>query len=301
MMLSHGPLTRTVALPNSTLLSALGQGTWYLGDDRGTHDSEVHALREGVAHGMTLIDTAEMYGSGRSERLVGHALAGRLLDAPDLSPLEREQVFLVSKVLPTNAGRPQIFSSCDASLEALGVDRLDLYLLHWRGNVPLGETVACMEELVERGKIGAWGVSNFDVDDMEELWRIPDGRHCQVNEVLYHPASRGVEFDLLPWMRSHDVALMAYCPLAQAGSLRRGLFSSPELAEVARRYEATVPQVMLAWDVRDGHTVAIPKSSTPEHTRENAAAANIQLDTDDLALIDSAWPTPSRKAPLDVQ
>jgi diketogulonate reductase-like aldo/keto reductase len=158
-----------------------------------------------------------------------------------------------------------------------------------------------MEELVEHGKIGAWGVSNFDVDDMEELWRIPDGQHCQVNQVLYHPASRGIEFNLLPWMRSHDVALMAYRPLAQAGSLRRGLFSSPELTAVAQRHEATVPQVILAWDVRDGHTVAIPKSCTPEHARENAAAANIQLDTEDLALIDKAWPAPSRKVPLDIQ
>ena len=136
---------------------------------------------------------------------------------------------------------------------------------------------------------------------MEELWRIPEGRHCQVNQVLYHPGSRGIEFDLLPWMRTHDVALMAYCPLAQAGTLRRGLFASPELAEVARRHNATVAQVILAWDVRDGHTIAIPKASTPEHARENAAAANIELDADDLALISRAWPAPGHKVPLDVQ
>ena len=292
---------RTVTLANGSVVSALGQGTWYVGDHRDTHDSEALALRAGAAAGSTLIDTAEMYGNGRSERHVGDALAGRLLDAPDAEPLDRDRLFLVSKVLPSHAGEPDIFYSCDDSLEALGTDHLDLYLLHWRGGVPLRETVRCMEQLVEEGKIGAWGVSNFDTDDMEELWRIPEGRHCQVNQVLYHPGSRGIEFDLLPWMRTHDVALMAYCPLAQAGTLRRGLFASPELAEVARRHNATVAQVILAWDVRDGHTIAIPKASTPEHARENAAAANIELDADDLALISRAWPAPGHKVPLDVQ
>ena len=292
---------RTVTLANGNVVSALGQGTWHVGDRRDTHDSEALALRAGVAAGSTLIDTAEMYGNGRSERLVGDALAGRLLDAPDAAPLEHDRVFLVSKVLPNHAGEPDIFSSCDDSLEALGTDHLDLYLLHWRGGVPLRETVRCMEQLVEEGKIGAWGVSNFDTDDMEELWRIPEGRRCQVNQVLYHPGSRGIEYDLLPWMHAHDVALMAYCPLAQAGTLRRGLFESPELAEVARRHNASVAQVTLAWDIRDGHTIAIPKSSTPEHARENAAAANIELDADDLALISRAWPAPGHKVPLDVQ
>ena len=296
-----GTPARTVTLADGSVVSALGQGTWYVGDRRDTHDSEALALRAGAAAGSTLVDTAEMYGNGRSERLVGDALAGRLLDSPDAAPLDRDQLFLVSKVLPNHAGEPDIFYSCGDSLEALGTDRLDLYLLHWRGGVPLRETVRCMEELVEEGKIGAWGVSNFDTDDMEELWRIPEGRHCQVNQVLYHPGSRGIEFDLLPWMRAHDVTLMAYCPLAQAGSLRRGLFASPELAEVARRHDATVPQVILAWDVRDGHTIAIPKASTPEHARENAEAAHIELDADDLALISRAWPAPSHKVPLDVQ
>lgn len=301
MTAAIGTPTRTVTLANGSVVAALGQGTWYIGDSRSTHDSEALALREGAAQGMTLIDTAEMYGNGRSERLIGDALAGHLLDAPDAEPLDRDQLHIVSKVLPNHAGEPDIFYSCDDSLEALGTDHLDLYLLHWRGGVPLRETVRCMEELVEEGKIGAWGVSNFDTDDMEELWRIPEGRHCQVNEVLYHPGSRGIEYDLLPWMREHDVALMAYCPLAQAGTLRRGLFSSPELAEVARRHGAAVPQVILAWDIRDGHTIAIPKSSTPEHATENAAAARIELDDDDLALISRAWSAPSHKVPLDVQ
>ena len=301
-------MRHTVPLENGRTVPALGQGTWYLGDYADTHDEEALALRAGARAGMALIDTAEMYGNGRSERLVGDALAGVSAaggpldeDGSAAAPLSRDDLFLVSKVLPSNAGEPNIFRSLDDTLDNMGCDHLDLYLLHWRGNVPLRETVRCMEELVEEGKIDAWGVSNFDVDDMEELWRIPEGRHCQVNQVLYHPASRGIEYDLLPWMRDHGVALMAYCPLAQAGTLRRGLFTSPELAEVARRHNATVPQVILAWDVRGGDTIAIPKSSSRAHALENAGADAIELTDDDLELISRAWPAPSHKVPLDVQ
>ena len=302
-------MKHTVTLANGTTVPALGQGTWYIGDSKSTHDEEALALRAGVTAGMTLIDTAEMYGNGRSERLVGDALAsesvtGSALIQPDghaLAPLDRDEIFLVSKVLPTNAGDPDIFNSLEDTLDNLGVDHLDLYLLHWRGGIPLRETVRCMEQLVEEGKIGAWGVSNFDTDDMEELWRIPEGRNCQVNQVLYHPASRGIEYDLLPWMREHGVALMAYCPLAQAGTLRRGLFQSPELAEVARRHNATIPQVILAWDIRDGNSIAIPKSSTSAHTQENAAADAIELTDEDLALISRAYPAPNHKMPLDME
>ena len=302
-------MNHTVELACGARAPALGQGTWYLGDSAVTHDNEAHALRTGVAAGMTLIDTAEMYGNGRSERLVGDAIAGidvngdALLeeDGSEAASLDRSRHFVVSKVLPSNAGDPEIFRSCDDTLDNLGVDHLDLYLLHWRGGVPLRETVRCMEELVEEGKIGAWGVSNFDTDDMEELWRIPEGRHCQVNQVLYNPSSRGTEYDLLPWMRSHGVALMAYCPLAQAGTLRRGLFSSPELAEVARRHNASVAQVMLAWDIRDGNTIAIPRTGRAAHARENAAADAIELTDDDLSLISHAWPAPGHKVPLDME
>ena len=302
-------MNRSVELACGRVVPALGQGTWYLGDSPSTHDDEARALRAGVAAGMTLIDTAEMYGNGRSERLVGDAIAGRgvdggpllLEDGSEAAPLDRDELFIVSKVLPSNAGDPEIFRSCDDTLDNLGCDHLDLYLLHWRGGVPLRETVRCMEELVEEGKIGAWGVSNFDTDDMEELWRIPEGRHCQVNQVLYNPSSRGTEYDLLPWMRDHGVALMAYCPIAQGGTLRRGLFNSPELREVARRHNASVPQVMLAWDVRDGNTIAIPRTGSATHARENAAASDIVLSDDDLALISSAWPAPGHKVPLDME
>ena len=298
-----------VTLANGDRVPALGQGTWYLGDSRATHDREAAALRAGVAAGMTLIDTAEMYGNGRSERLVGDALDGasaeggqlREADGSRAVALDREELYIVSKVLPSNAGDPDIFESCDATLDNLGVDYLDLYLLHWRGMVPLNETVSCMEELVAEGKIRAWGVSNFDTDDMEDLWRVPGGQNCQVNQVLYHPGSRGIEYDLLPWMRERGVALMAYCPLAQAGTLRGRLFRSPEIAEVARRHGATVPQVILAWDIRGGDTIAIPRSSRPEHARENAAADLIELTAEDLALISRAFPAPTYKVPLDME
>ena len=299
----------TVTLANGGRVPALGQGTWYLGDSRATHDREAQALRAGVRAGMTLIDTAEMYGNGRSERLICDALDGtsvaggplREEDGSRAATLDREDLFIVSKVLPSNAGRPDIFESCDNTLDNLGVDYLDLYLLHWVGPVPFAETVACMEELVAEGKIRAWGVSNFDTDDMEELWRVPGGSNCQVNQVLYHPASRGIEYDLLPWMRDHGVALMAYCPLAQAGTLRGRLFDSPELAEVARCHNATVAQVALAWDIRGGDTIAIPRSSRPEHTLENAAADRIELTDEDRALISRAFPAPSHKMPLDME
>lgn len=300
---------QAVTLANGDVVPALGQGTWYLGDNPAVHDQEALALRCGINHGMALIDTAEMYGNGRSETLVGDALdaqshQGGILRANDGSMLDRvarEDVYLVSKVLPNNAGNPWIFDSLDATLDRLGTEYLDLYLLHWRGSVPLRETVMCMEALVEAGKIHAWGVSNFDIDDMEELWRIPEGRKCQVNQVLYHPGSRGIEYDLLPWMMDNDVALMAYCPLAQAGTLRRGLMDSSVLRDIARKHNATVAQVILAWDIRNGATIAIPKSSTPDHTAENAGAMCIALDDDDLRLIDRAWPAPRHKVPLDIQ
>lgn len=296
-------------LPNGSTVPALGQGTWYLGDSTNTHDREARALRAGVAAGMTLIDTAEMYGEGKSKRLVGDAIAGinacegHLLeeDGSVAKPLDRSKLFLVSKVLPENAGAPEIFRSCNTTLKNLRTDYLDLYLLHWIEDVPLAETVRCMEQLVEEGKIRAWGVSNLDTDEMEELWSIPGGCHCQVNQVLYNPSSRGIEYDLLPWMREHGVALMAYCPLAQAGTLRQGLFESPQIAEVARRHNASVAQVILAWDIRDGSTIAIPRTGQAQHALENAAADEIELTQEDIALIDQAWPAPTHKVPLDME
>lgn len=284
-------MKRIVRLKNGAEVPALGLGTWYLGDDAGKRAREIEALRTGIEKGMTLIDTAEMYGGGRSERLVGEAIKGT----------ERCRLFIVSKVLPNNAGRRGIFRSCEESLQRLGTDYLDLYLLHWRGSVPLAETVECMEKLERDGMIRGWGVSNFDTDDMEELMRVKGGDGCLVNQVLYHAASRGIEYSLLPQMRERGVALMAYCPLAQGGTLRRGLFRSRALNDIAARRGATAAQVLLAWAVRGGDTIAIPRSSSPEHTAENAGADAIELTAEELAAIDREFAPPRRKEPLDIQ
>jgi diketogulonate reductase-like aldo/keto reductase len=281
---------RVVRLPDGTAVPALGQGVWMMGDNPAKRAAELAALRAGVAAGMTLIDTAEMYGNGRSEKLVAEAIR----------QIPRESLFIVSKVLPSNAGRAKIFDSCDASLHHLGVSYLDLYLLHWRGGVPLSETVACMEELVQSGKIRRWGVSNFDLDDMKDLWRIPAGRHCAVNQVLYHLGSRGIEYDLLPWLTEHQVPVMAYCPIAQAGELQSELYASPVLKKVAERHQASVTQILLAFVLRSGHVIAIPRSGNAEHTAENAAADGVELTPTDLDDLDAAFPAPTTKVPLDI-
>ena len=284
-------MKRMVRLANGHTVPAIGLGTWYLGENPATWSKELEALRTGIDAGMTLIDTAEMYGSGRSERLVGEAISG----------MNRESLFVVSKVLPQNAGKSRIFSSCRASLKRLGTGYLDLYLLHWRGGVPLSETVSCMEELKKEGLIRDWGVSNFDLDDMKELWQVKDGQNCLVNQVLYHMGSRGIEYSLLPWMESHHVSLMAYCPLAQGGSLRRGLMSNPAILEIARAHHAAPAQVLLSWAIRSGNTIAIPRSASPIHTKENSLADELDLSLDELMRIDACYPAPSRKVPLDIQ
>lgn len=291
------PAMPKIRLADGTDMPALGQGTWYMGEGRTPRDDEVAALRAGFSAGLTLVDTAEMYGDGAAERLVGEALLG----AGALEAVPRDELFVVSKVYPWNAGRDRIFDACEGTLRRLGTDHLNLYLLHWRGSVPLSETVSCMEELVARGMIRRWGVSNFDVSDMEELWSVRGGEGCAVNQVLYHLGSRGVEYDLLPWMAERGVACMAYCPLAQAGRLRRGLLSAPAVLEVAGRCGATPAQVLLAFCVRGGLVAAIPKASSREHALENAAAAGLRLSEEDLELLDSAFPAPTRKMPLDMQ
>lgn len=283
-------MNRQVRLPDGTEVPALGQGTWFLGEQKARFEQEKEALIAGVDAGMTLIDTAEMYGSGKAESLIGSTIAG----------MDRSRLFLVSKVYPHNAGRKQIFKSCLASLERMGTDYLDLYLLHWRGGIPLEETVACMEQLKKEGKIRRWGVSNFDISDMEELWSVPGGKNCAVNQVLYHAASRGIEYDLLPWMREHHVPLMAYCPLAQGGDLRRGLYGNKVLNQIAADHGASVSQVLLAFVLRDGSTIAIPRSSQKTHTLDNAGADEVVLTAEELAMIDKEFPAPTRKVYLDI-
>lgn len=279
-----GTTMRTVRLPTGEAVPALGQGTWYMGEGRRPASEEAAALRLGLDLGMTLIDTAEMYASGGAERVVAEAIRGR-----------REEVFLVSKVLPSNASRKGTVAACEASLRRLGTDRLDLYLLHWRGGVPLAETVAGMEELIRAGKIRHWGVSNLDTDDMEELHALKGGAACATNQVLYNLTRRGIEWDLLPWCRENAMPIMAYSPIEQ-GRLPR----HAALKEVATRHGATPAQVALAWVMRDPLVIAIPKAGDPEHVRENRAALDLRLTDQDLAALDLAFPPPSRKQPLEL-
>jgi diketogulonate reductase-like aldo/keto reductase len=268
----------------------LGQGTWMLGENDGRYAVEFKALSYGIQHGLTLIDTAEMYGEGRSEELIGDVIR----------PLRREDLFLVSKVYPFNASRDGMRRACTASLRRLGTDHLDLYLLHWPGSVPLEETVAGFEELKREGLIGDWGVSNFDVADMEELWSVPGGRACVTNQVLYNVGSRGIEFDLVPWMRSHGVHLMAYSPLAHSSSHQSWLARDSALRQLAQKHDASVFQIMLAFVCRLPDTVAIPRSGRADHVADNVASLAITLDPGDLALLDEAFPPPTRKMPLDI-
>lgn len=281
---------QTILLANKTPMPVLGMGTWFLGEDRRTRQAEIEALRTGLDSGITLIDTAEMYGEGLSEKLIGEAIQG----------YDRSRLFLVSKVYPHNAGRAHIFQSVQRTLRHLQTDYLDLYLLHWRGGIPLEETVACMEQLVREGKIKSWGVSNFDTDDMEELWSVPDGNHCVVDQVLYHLGSRGVEYDLLPWLRSHHVAMMAYCPLAQAGTLQKALLKSPAVQEVANAHGVQPMQVLLAFVMAQKDVIAIPRSGNAAHVRENLAAAGLALTPEELEKLNRAFPAPDHKTYLDI-
>lgn len=273
---------RTVTLPGGEAVPALGQGTWYMGERSGDRAKEADALRLGVDLGMTLLDTAEMYASGGAEEVVARAVAGI-----------RDKVFIVSKVLPQNASRSGVVAACERSLKRLNTDRIDLYLLHWRGGHPLSETVAAFEALRHAGKIRYWGVSNFDTDDMDEL----EGSACAADQVLYHPASRGIEFDLLPWCTQHHIPIMAYSPL---GHHVRKTLASPALRSVAERHQATAAQVAIAWGMRSGNVVSIPKAADVAHVRENAGAAGLELTAEDLRTIDAAHPPPSRKVGLDL-
>jgi diketogulonate reductase-like aldo/keto reductase len=277
---------RTVALPGGETVPVLGQGTWYMGERRGEAAKEADALRLGVDLGMTLIDTAEMYASGGAETVVAQAVQGI-----------RDKVFIVSKVLPQNASRAGVAAACERSLKRLGTDRIDLYLLHWRGGYPLAETVGAFQALKKAGKIRYWGVSNLDTADMEELIGVPGGSGCAADQVLYHPDSRGIEFDLLPWCGDHSIPVMAYSPL---GHHTRQLLGSSALRAVAGRHGATPAQVAIAWGLRGGNVISIPKAADPAHVRENAAAGGIELTAEDLAAIDTVHRPPSRKVGLDL-
>lgn len=272
-------------------IGPIGQGTWYLGEKPHFFQQELAALQTGIDAGMNLIDTAEMYGGGAAEKLVGEAIRG----------YDREKLYLVSKVFPYNAGRKNIFQSCENSLRRMNTDYMDLYLLHWRGSIPFAETAECMEELKERGLIRDWGVSNLDADDMEELFRVPGGESCRTDQVLYHLGSRGIEFDLLPLLQKKDISVMAYCPLAQAGRLRQGLMESPAVREIAQTHGATPAQVLLAFLLSKPGVIPIPRTGKASHTLENAGAARLTLAGEELAALDAAFPAPKHKTPLDMQ
>jgi len=268
-------------LPDGTPIPALGQGTWRMGESAAARAQEVAALRLGLDLGMSLIDTAEMYGEGGAEEVVGEAIAGR-----------RQEVFLVSKVYPHNASRRGAVAACERSLKRLRVETIDLYLLHWRGSVPLAETVEAFEALRRAGKIRHWGVSNCDVDDLEELG--PALAACATDQVLYSLEHRGIEYDLLPFCAQRGMPVMAYSPLGQGGRLLR----QRALAEVAARRGLTPAQVAIAWTLRHPHVVSIPKAADPAHVRQNAAAREVVLTAEDLATLDAAFPRPTRKRPL---
>ncbi|WP_449632437.1 aldo/keto reductase [Rahnella aceris] len=280
---------KTVQLPDGTTVPAIGQGTWYMGERNSDLRAEVKALQQGLDAGMTLIDTAEMYADGGAERVVGEAISGR-----------RDDVFLVSKVYPHHAGGAKAIAACEQSLKRLKTDCLDLYLLHWRGSIPLHDTVTAMEKLQQSGKIRRWGVSNLDTDDMQALWKIPGGNACMTNQVLYHAAARGIEFDLLPWCEEHSVPVMAYCPLAQAGKLRHDVLTAPVMQEIANARGVSSAQIALAWVTRTGNVIAIPKAVQPQHVKDNAVALTLSLTADEIARIDTVFPAPNHKTPLDM-
>lgn len=277
----------TTALPGGESVPLLGMGTWRMGEDREKRRGEIAALRTGIELGMTLIDTAEMYASGGAEEVVGEAIKGR-----------RDEVFVVSKFYPHNATTDRMANACERSLKRLGMDRIDLYLVHWRGDVPLRETLDGFQALIREEKIRYAGVSNFDVSDMAELFRLKDGSAVVTDQVMYNLERRGPEVDLLPWLRKRHRPLMAYSPLEE------GLLSHrehPALKEVADRHDATSAQVALAWAIRDGDVIAIPKTSRVARVRENRGAADIRLTKRDLDTLDGSFAGPDEPIPLETR
>ena len=278
-----GSTMKTVTFPDGEQVPALGQGTWMMGESHDRRASEIAALQAGVDLGMRLIDTAEMYGNGVAERLISEALGDR-----------RDELFLVSKAYPHNASNRRLAAACEASLQRLGTDRLDLYLLHWRGSVPLGETVEAMEALKAAGKIRHWGVSNLGVDDMDEL-AAAGGGACATDQILYNLTRRGPEHDLLPWLSARGIPAMAYSPVEQGR-----LIGHRRLADVANRIGATPAQVALAWTMRHDGMISIPKAGSIAHVEENRAAGDLILTVADLAALDAAFPRPRGRVPLEM-
>lgn len=285
-----------IQLPDGTSMPKLGQGTWHMGEDDEKYRQEIEALRFGISEGLVLLDTAEMYADGKAENIVGNAISG----------IERSELYLVSKVYPYNANRHRIYSSLERSLKLMGTEYLDMYLLHWRENADLSEVVYCMEDLKEQGKIRRWGVSNFDVRDMEDLMKVPDGRNCCINQVMYNLGARGIEYDLIPWQRERGIPFMAYSPVGQAGALvtddgisKETLMTDKNVLEVAEKRGISVIQLLLAFVLRQPDIVAIPKASGFQHIRENAETAAIKLTEDELAQLSESFPAPTEKIEME--
>lgn len=275
---------KTVALPSGERVPALGQGTWYMGENKAARAEEIATLRLGLDLGITLIDTAEMYGEGKAEELIGEAIAGR-----------RDEAFLVSKVYPHNATRKGAVAACERSLKRLRTDRIDLYLLHWRGSVPFAETMEAFMALQKAGKIRHYGVSNLDLDDMQELWPVPGGKGVATNQLLYNLTRRGIEWDLLPWLRERRIPVMAYSPIEQARLVR-----NPKLADFAHRNGLTPAQAALAWLLAKDDIIAIPKTARRERLKENFGALDHPLTKEQLAELDRLFAPPQGPAPLQM-
>jgi diketogulonate reductase-like aldo/keto reductase len=266
----------------------VGLGTSNMGDKADKFEQEVEAIRVGLDNGVQVIDTAEMYGDGNAERLVAHAI----------KPYNRENLFLISKVLPSNASEKRLPISLEQSLKRLNTDYLDLYLLHWKGNIPINETIEALEKARIQGKIRSWGVSNLDVDDLEKIMILPDGIKCATNQVRYNLGDRGIEFDLVPMMNNLEMPLIAYSPVARGDRFGANLTKQIILKEIAEKHQSDIFQILLAWCIRNGQTIAIPQSSNPTHMIDNVKAAEIQLTQQDLQQLDSIYPKPSMKQPL---
>jgi diketogulonate reductase-like aldo/keto reductase len=275
---------RTLKLPSGQLIPILGMGTWQMGENARNRQSEIDALRHGLDLGLTLIDTAEMYGEGGAEEVIAQAIASR-----------RAEVFLVSKVYPHNASKRGTITACERSLQRLKTDYLDLYLLHWRGSVPLGETLEALQTLQQSGKIRSYGVSNFDVEDMEEAIGLKDGKGIATNQVLYNLMRRGIEWNLLPWCQQRGIPIMAYSPIEQGRLLNNGT-----LKMIAQERGVTAAQVAIAWLLHQENVIVIPKSSRIDHVEQNYAALNLKLSAEELAALDAAFPPPTKLVPLEM-
>lgn len=287
-----------VLLPDGSKMPKLGQGTWHMGENDLHKEREVKGLQHGISLGLNMIDTAEMYADGKAENIVGNAIRG----------MKREDLYLVSKVYPWNATKEHMYSSLERTLKLMETDYLDMYLWHWHEDEDMAEAVYCLEDLKAQGKIKRWGVSNFDVADMEELWSVPDGDKCCVNQVMYNLGARGIEFDLMQWQRERNVPFMAYCPVGQAGALvteagvsKAILMNDERVLEVARSKGISVIQLLLAWVMRQPDMVAIPKAVGLDHIEENVAASNIVLTDEELALLDESFPAPTCKVPMETR